>query len=202
MLDLSFSPGINFPNLIKVMVKKYEKIIKLTVEHHGKPTTPEKINRTDKFLSGLNISYNKALSSLINLLNNYYTQTERGTSQIINVLGNRVLISEIRKIAESAQNLFFYKDSEEIEKYIEIIEVLPILLNDEVDLLFKSDNIKEIEQLNAKLTKYEKKLPNIGKNTPSDEINIRSIVRNTLNTLGDILEIILTRWIEQNIEYE
>ena len=68
---------------------------------------------------------------------------------------------------------------------------MPNLLSEEIKQFFQSEEIQEIEKLNIELTDLEKKLPNINDTATADEINIRAIIRNTLNTLGDILEIII-----------
>ncbi len=202
--DLSKNILYKFSDQLKGMTQHFSKIIGLSIKFSGKLTTPDKISIIDDYMSNLNRNYNEALSTLIKILNNFYLHSEIGMSNIINTLGNRVLISHIKNSSESASNLFYYKDSKEFKNYMKIIESFPEILRNEISLATKSNEIYEINDLNKILKKKEVLMISLkanGTGTVNEEI-IFSIVRSILGALKDIMGIILTRWVENSVVYE
>lgn len=205
-ITFDFSKNIlyKFSDRLKGMTQLFSKIIGLSIKFSGEDTYPDKIKVIDDYMSNLNRSYNEALSTLIKILNNFYLHSENGMSNIINTLGNRVLLSHIKNISESASNLFYYKNSEEFIKYIEIIKSFPDILKKEISLAIKSNEINEINDLNKILKEKENLMISLkanGTGTVNEEI-IYNIVKSILGALKDIMSIILTRWVEDSVIYE
>lgn len=200
--DLSKNILYKFSDRLESMAQLFSKIIGLSISEEV--TNLDKIKVIDDYLSNLKRHYDEALSTLIKILNNFYLHNENGMSNIINTLGNRVLLSHIKNMSESASNLFYYKNSEEFKSYMEIFENFPNILKDEIALSIKSNEINEINNLNIIFKKKETLLIGLkakGTKTVNEEI-IFSIVRSILGALKDIMGIILTRWVENSVVYE
>ena len=136
-------------------------------------------------------------------MNNFYLHSENGMSNIINTLGNRVLISHIKNISKSASNLFYSKNTEEFTRYMKIIESFPEILKKEISMAIKSNEINEINDLSKIIEEKESlmiSLKSVG-GTVNEEI-IFNVVKSILEALKDIMGIILTRWLEDSVIYE
>jgi flagellar biosynthesis/type III secretory pathway chaperone len=201
--DLSKNILYKFSDQLKGMTHHFSKIIELSVKFSGKPTTPDKISTIDDYMSNLNRNYKEALSTLIKILNNFYLHSENGMSNIINTLGNRVLISHIKNISKSASNLFYSKNTEEFTKYMKIIESFPGILKKEISMATKSNEINEINDLSKILEEKESLMISLKSvnGTVNEEI-IFNVVKSILEALKDIMGIILTRWVEDSVVYE
>ncbi len=213
MLDLSRTYlQYNFPNQIKGMVKNFSKIIDLSTDNNIKKNE-EIESKKETYLTSIYSSYNEAIRVLIMRLNNYYLQSqdaeEGGITNIINTLGNRVLVSKIINISDTASNLSLYRGTEELKKFIPVIKELPILLKEEIDLILDleiADKIEEINGFNSKLILIKEEFGNTNGGSSEKISVIEAIISNIigiiLDTLFAIQDIIITRWIESKTEVE
>ncbi|MBD3351080.1 MAG: hypothetical protein GF364_06305 [Candidatus Lokiarchaeota archaeon] len=213
-IDLSRNyKDYNFTDQINGMTKNFSKIIENAL-NKGIIDAKEK-QRIQTFLDSIDASFNEALRVLIMRLKNYYlwddskgTETS-GTRNIVNTLGNRVLISHIKDISVAASNLFYSRNTKEIEKYAPIIREFPELLRMECELILSQEinkKINEIDDLRKMLEKHEMKfgklIPERSKDYSVNEEIITSMIRFIFNALANILNIILTRWIENSVIME
>ncbi|MHA1821160.1 MAG: hypothetical protein ACTSVC_11845, partial [Promethearchaeota archaeon] len=197
-LDLSrkIDSNFKFSEQVRSMVKNFSKIIQLTLDPNHK--SPKSI---EIFLTSINSNFNEALRVLIYHLNNYYLfekekNLEVGSTRIINMLGNRVLISKIQDIANQTSNLYWYKETPEFKKYKQIIEKFPQLLDKEIEFFLDESEGSEITLLNSLycqindvkniLTQILEKHKDSEKNV-NEEIIIR-IINICLKALNEIFE--------------
>lgn len=213
-LDLSrhYRPQ-KFKDQIVGMIKNFSKIIENVVDHTD--ITESKKKSINTYLSSINSSFNEALRVLIIQLRNFYVYSEdneengSGTHNIINTLGNRVLISHIKNISTSAANLFYTKETDDIQVYLESIEMFPDFLDKEIDLVLSKDlssRVSEINDLRQEMEisrdKFKVIVPeNKEEYSVTDEV-ISTTVNFIYDSLFDILNLILTRWIENSVLIE
>ena len=201
----------NFPDQINSMVKNFSKIIQITFQISNSKVAQKSI---DTFLIAIKSSFKESLRVLIMRLKNYYLINENGEDShhgmqnIINILGNRVLISHIKNMSISAGNLFLNNKSPEIKKYEKIIIEFPKLLKEEVDLILSKDigsRIEEINEFKNTIEKHYDEYIKIQKKCDKDSVDesvINARIFYIMDILFDIHEIILTRWIENTITVE
>lgn len=213
-LDLSrhYRPQ-KFQDQIVGMIKNFSKIIENIVD--DSEITENKKRSINTYLNSINSSFNEALRVLIIQLRNFYVYSEdheengTGTHNIINTLGNRVLISHIKNISTSAANLFYTKETDDIQVYLENIEMFPDFLDKEIDLVLSKDLSERVSEINELRQVMERSREEFKESIPdeperysvTDEV-ISTTVNFIYDSLFDILNLILTRWIENSVNIE
>ncbi|MHA1342323.1 MAG: hypothetical protein ACTSRZ_21395 [Promethearchaeota archaeon] len=212
-LDLSRDyRTFNFRDQINGMLKNFSKIIEniITPSNKNAKETQRLINT---YMKSIETSFQEALRILIFKLRYYYIWRQEedynasGMSNIVNILGNRVLLSILMDISLGAAGLVYSKDTPEIKKYLLIIKEFPNIVKEGIDLMLSS-NIKDLLD---NVYQYELKIENLKKEYQKivpDDINkfsvnekvITSMIEFVFNNLKEIFNIILTRWIENNVK--
>lgn len=216
-LDLSkIYKEFKFSDQVMGMIKNFSKIIDHIMDE-GKIIDSDMKKIIETYLKSIESSYNEALRVLIIRLKNYYLwedhpeegQSGFGMSNIINTLGNRVLIAYLKDVSVAAANLFYSKASKEIAKYLPIIKIFPDLLKEEVELLLSPLIQSKIEEINNYKTrvleirkKYNRLVPDKNQNYPINEYIINSIIDHIFDIIIELIGIILTRWIEKSVKLQ
>lgn len=216
-LDLSrIYKEFKFSDQVMGMIKNFSKIIDHIMDE-GKIIDSDMKKTIETYLKSIDSSYHEALRVLIIRLKNYYlwedhpdeNQAGTGMSNIINTLGNRVLIAYLKDISVAAANLFYSKSSKEIGKYLPIIKSFSDLLKEEVELLLSptiQDKIDEINNYKNHVLdirkKYNKLVPDKNQNYPINEYIINSIIDHIFDIIIELVGIILTRWIEKSVKLQ
>lgn len=163
--------------------------------------------RTEIYVRAIEKNTRECIRMIISKLRNYYILDEQSEStNIINALGDRMLVSSIYNLALSIFGLKIYDDKELFKKYQEFIiktTKMVYICFTELFLAEEKNYVKAAEEVRNELDSFIREYNNLrGQkdwlSLDLQEEAILTTLNRVANHLEEILDLLVTRWVELN----